>query len=165
MSLELLLRAGGWAALGAAVYGLIRAVPILGRLTAGGRVLRTDYRGEALAVGLVLAALQCGTAGAFDRPTLVLATILLAWALALRLTEYVERLRIPRALMVAVLLFFWAMTVTEPPLASLKVPFAAEVAALGFFGWVVSWVWLVLFGSLFARAGTTIGVAPGLSII
>ncbi len=165
MSLELLLRAGLWAALGAAVYGLILAVPAVGRMAAGGRVFRADRRGQALAVGLMLAALQCGGDVGFDRPTLILALILFVWAFALRLTDLVERLRILRPLAVAVLLLLWALFITEPPLASLKVPFAAEVAALGLVGWVVSWVWLVLFGSLFARAGTTVGVAPGLSII
>jgi N-acetylglucosaminyldiphosphoundecaprenol N-acetyl-beta-D-mannosaminyltransferase len=165
MSLELLLRAGGWAALGAAVYGLLVALPAVARMAAGGRVFRADRRGQALAVGLMLAALQCASDAAFDGPTLVLATILFAWALALRLTDYVERLRPLRMVAVAVLLGLWALFITEPPLASMKVPFAAEVAALGFAGWVVSWVWLVLFGSLFARAGTTVGVAPGLSII
>jgi len=125
-----------------------------------------DHRGSALAAGLLLAA--WAARGYNEDVALFLLLVLgvfLLWAVLLGLTD---RLRLPRglrALALALLLAALALLSVPPPVAGLKLPFTARAVDLGAAGWVVSWAWLALFGSMFARAGTILGVVPALTVL
>lgn len=124
-----------------------------------------DCRALALLAGIIAAALLVApVARAFAH---LLAPLLAtyAWAAILLLTDRIPRPRGLRALAVAILLATWQVLGSSPPVSAMKVPFSANTIALGWFGWAVSWAWLWLFGSMFARAGTITGVVPSITAL
>lgn len=152
------------AAVGAAVYSLV----LVGveQVFARRRVSARDHRGLALIAGLLLAAWVSRHADKeFAQFALVALGVFFVWAALLTLTDRLKLPRGLRALAVVLLLAALAALSVPPPVSSFKLPFATKSVALGMAGWVVSWVWLTLFGSMFARAGTILGVVPSLTVL
>jgi N-acetylglucosaminyldiphosphoundecaprenol N-acetyl-beta-D-mannosaminyltransferase len=146
------------AALGALGIGVL--LGLLGRATAerSPSRRRADWQGVALAVGLVSGACLAG------RPEVGgLGWALMAAAVLLVPTDWLTR---PRGLRLVVAAIFVVLVSPQgPPIASFKMPFGQETVSLQWLGWAVSWAWIALFGSMFARAGVVAGVAPGLGTL
>ena len=153
---------GARAVLGAALAALL-ASGILGGLNRlverrRGRLPALDWQGVVVAVGLL------GAAYAAGKPENArLGVVALAVALLLLPTDWIRRPRGLRAL--TALAGILAFSPDVPLIDAVKLPFSARFVTLGWVGWLVSWVWVILFGSMFARAGIVAGVAPGLAVV
>jgi N-acetylglucosaminyldiphosphoundecaprenol N-acetyl-beta-D-mannosaminyltransferase len=122
-----------------------------------GKSLPFDPRGLMLLAAMAAGAARVGRLGApVAAPALVLLGLTAALSLALLATDWLARPRGLRALWSMVLVTVLAGG--EPLVSSVKLPFTTRYLELGWAGWPVSWLWVWLFGSLFARAGT---LAPG----
>ncbi len=127
------------------------------------RHLRADLRGLFFAGGLVVLSLLPGTELPSSNHHLVIALTFAAFAAMLCLTDSFTRPRGLRMALAALLLLAWAYIGLPPPVHSFKLPFTPRVVQLTTLGWVASWAWIVLFGSMFARAGTVSTVVPSVA--
>ncbi|MCX7599264.1 MAG: WecB/TagA/CpsF family glycosyltransferase [Armatimonadetes bacterium] len=156
------LSTGAKAVVGAALSALVASAALAGlnrflerRL---GRRPAMDWQGAVVAVGLV------GAAYATAKPDLArLGIVALAAAPLLIPTDWIRGPRGLRALVALAAVLTLASDV--PLIDTVKLPFSTHFVTLGWAGWLVSWIWVALFGSMFARAGIVAGVAPGLAVL
>lgn len=153
---------GARAVLGAALAALAASAVLAGvnRLAERrwGKRLAVDWEGVVVALGLLGATYAAGKPEAAR-----LALVAVAAGLLLIPTDWIYRPRGLRALVALATVL--ALAPDVPLIDTIKLPFSARFVALGWGGWLVSWVWVALFGSMFARAGIVAGVAPGLAVL
>lgn len=153
---------GARAVLGAAVSALAASVVLAGvsRLVERrlGKRLAVDWQGVVVALGLL------GAAYAAAKPEAArLGLVALVAGLLLIPTDWIRRPRGLRALVALAAVLAFAPDV--PLIDTVKLPFSSHFVALGWAGWLASWLWVAVFGSMFARAGIVAGVAPGLAVL